>query len=144
HEALGERVVDDDVPIVPGFTNVYVDPWPVRRVPEIVVDEPEDRIADHIIVTVEDLFGYDDELHVQSRRHHLWRGKHGLLRGAAVTFGERGANPMHVGILPQRRERRNHTTRTATRNERSIFAKPIFDWAAVTREDEASPFQNTM
>ncbi len=60
---VGDVAVDDLVAVVPGVELLLADVRRVGEVPEVVLDEPEDRVGDHVVEAVVGVGVAADEQH---------------------------------------------------------------------------------
>ena len=106
-DRLGDVVVDHRVAGVPGVGLLLADVGGVGEVPEVVLDEPQDRVRDHVVEAVVGLgLGLDHE-HVVGDTVELDpdRGTLALARDLDVLVGHRGGDPERPAVSDQARER---------------------------------------
>ena len=107
-DAVGEHPVDRHVAVPPGVAGGGVHHGLPREVPEVMLDEPEQRVADHVVVEVVGLGAGLDKRHPvvgPIRRPQL--GGIAASGEAAILLVARGRDPEGVGLGGERRERRH-------------------------------------
>jgi hypothetical protein len=112
--AIGDVVVDDLVALLPGVHLGLADVRRVGEVPEVVLDEPEDRVRDHVVEAVVCGGVRGDHLHVVGDPVHLDLGRPLALVGDDdVLVGHRRCDPERLAVRDQPGERRHQPTAAA-------------------------------
>ncbi len=110
----GDVAVDRLVAEVPGVELLLADVRRVGEVPEVVLDEPEDRVGDHVVEAVVGLGVAADQQHpvVDPVERELGRPA-ALFGDGDVLVGHRRGDPERVAVGDQARERRNQAAAAA-------------------------------
>ena len=117
----GHVVVDHLVALLPGVHLGLPDVRRVGEVPEVVLDEPEDRVGDHVVEAVVGRRIRDDHLNVVGDRVQLDRHRTVALAGDDdVLVGQRGGDPERLAVRDEPGERRDEPAATAV--DRAIAA----------------------
>ncbi len=104
---LGDVAVDHRVALVPGVGLLLADVGRVGEVPEVVLDEPQDRVGDHVVeAVVGDGLALDQE-HVVGDAVELERDRLavGLAGDGDVLVGHRRGDPERAAVGDQAGER---------------------------------------
>src|SRR3989337_1853693 len=86
-DSLVDSLVDGDVAALPGFVDGAADVGGARGVPHVVLDEPEEGVAEDVVVALVDGAGHDNKADVDLVVRDLEETSVGLLGGAAVAVG---------------------------------------------------------
>ena len=135
---VGELLVHFDVAVLPCLVDGGVHAWCVGRTPHVVLDEPEQRIADDVVVLVVGVAGGRDE----PNRDALPGQRRGdgsacvRFRYAAVAFAHSCGYPGEVDMVGEPAQR-GYDTATATAGlERTVLRGVVLHRPAVRYEDE--------
>ncbi len=112
---LGDVAVDCLVAVVPGIELLLADVGRVGEVPEVVLDEPEDRVRDHVVEAVVGLGVTADQQHpVVDPVDRELRRSAALLAHRDVLVGHRRGDPERVSVGDEAGERRHQSTTAPT------------------------------
>ena len=122
HHRLGDVAVDRLVAEVPGVELLLADVRRVGEVPEVVLDEPEDRVGDHVVEAVVGLGVAADQQHavVDAVDRELDRAAV-LLGDGDVLVGHRRGDPERVAVGDQARERRDQAAAAAAQRALAVL-----------------------
>ena len=110
-DAVGEHPVDRHVTVPPGVAGGGVHHRLSREVPEVMLDEPEQRVADHVVVEVVGLGAGLDERHpVVGSIRRPQMGGIAASGEVAVLLVACGRDPEGVGLGGERRECRHQSS----------------------------------
>ena len=102
----GDVGVDRLVAVLPGVDLLPADVRGVGEVPEVVLDEPEDRVGDHVVEAVVGVRVGLDQQHAvaRSRRSRARPARRRARRDRDVLVGHRRGDPERVAVRDQPRE----------------------------------------
>ena len=137
----GDVAVDGLVAEVPGVELLLADVGRVGEVPEVVLDEPEDRVGDHV---VEALVGFGvgaDQQHpvVDAVDRELGRSA-ALFADRDVLVGHRRGDPERVAVGDESRERRDQPAAAPLHGPLPILAPLELGRAAVGDDNQRVRF----
>ena len=124
-----EVVVDPLVAVLPGLALLDADVRHVRQVPQVVLDEPEDRVRDHVVEAVvgvgvgrdqPDLVGDPVDLDLEPARRPL-------AAHLDVLLGHRRRDPERVALRSRPGQRR-HEAAAAAAHRRAHRPRPARTW----------------
>ena len=113
-DGLGDVAVDGLVAVVPGVQLLLADVGSVGEVPEVVLDEPEDRVGDHVVEAVVGLGVAADQQHpvVDPVDRELdWPAA--LLGDRDVLVGHRRGDPERLAVRDEAGKRRDQAAAAA-------------------------------
>ncbi len=135
-----ERGVDDCVACVPGVSELRVDARRAREVPQPVLNEPEHRIGDDVVVEGVRLGIVSEQAEVVGRpaaRRLADAGDARLPRHEPVLLGNRARDPRDVVVLGKAVESRHEPPTATSRDALAGLVPPVDDGATVGDDDEA-------
>ena len=124
-DRIGERSVDAFVALVPGSVKRTAELRPRRLGPEPVLDEPQHRIGDDVVVAVVHLRLVRDEHNLPARR---------LTRNDSILVGRRTRDPDHMSLLPHPAQRRREAAAAAALHAPSV--DPVVGHRPTVRDDD--------
>src|SRR3954447_1053195 len=65
HDLVGEQFVDSDIAVAPGVPYFLRDIRRPRRVPEVVLEKPQEWVTDHVVILVVSLGGRYHEAEIE-------------------------------------------------------------------------------
>ncbi len=137
-----EVPVHDAVPLAPGVVQPVVDVGCAREPPQVVLDEPEHRVGDHVVVPVVGGRVVGDEpeaVRGAVAGRLLQRLAACLLRHGTVLLGERARDPGDVVALDQAAERSDEAATAPSGDPLTLHVALEGDGAAVGDNDELAP-----
>ena len=111
----GEGPVDGDVPVAPGALQLVVDVRGACQRPEVVLEEPQRRIGDHVVEALVGQLVVGDETQAVARAvaRGLVDRSPGLLRHEPVLVGHRARDPGHLVVRDEAAQRRHEPAAAA-------------------------------
>ena len=134
---LGDVAVDRLVAVVPGVELLLADVRRVGEVPEVVLDEPEDRVGDHVVEAVVGFGVAADQPHpvVDAVDRELDRAA--LLFGDGdVLVGHRRGDPERVAVGDQAGERGDQAAAAAAHGALAVLVALELQRAPVGDDDQ--------
>ena len=123
-DGVGDVAVDRLVAVVPGVALLLADVRRVGEVPEVVLDEPEDRVGDHVVeavvggrVAADHADAVVDPVELELDRPAL-----GLLGDGDVLVGHRRGDPDRVAVGDQPREGGDEAAAAAPQRPLTVLA----------------------
>ena len=138
---VGEALVHRDVALLPRVVEPRIVIGGVHQVPEVVLEEPQRRVRNHVVVPVVRRFVVGDEAQAVGRalaRALLDRDALGLRGDRAVLVGHGAGDPGHVVLSQQAPQSRHQPSAPTARHPLSALA-PVRDGAAVGDDDQLPP-----
>ena len=124
-DRVGQRPVDTFVPFVPGIVECAAKLGPRRLVPQRVLDEPQHRVGDDVVVAVVGLGVVRDEDDFTA----------GLLaRDDPILVGRGARDPDHVVLLSHTSQRRDEAAAAASLDPSPVDVV-VSDRASVRDDD---------
>ena len=136
-DSVGEVAVDGDVAVVPG--RAEIPPGVVLALPEPVLDEPEHRVRDHVVVEVVGGGRVRDEPEPVARAVEGGLVDRALRRDDTVLVRDRARDPRDVVMGDERRQRRDQAAGATLRDPFAPLT-PVRDRTAVRDDDQLPPF----
>ena len=138
---LGEAFVHARVPLVPGVLERHVQRGRVRKLPEVVLQEPEHRVGDDVVEPVVGRLVVLHQAQPERRavaRALLDRGAAGLGHHHPVLVAHRARDPGDVVVRDEAAQRGHETAASPRRNALAVLTPPERDRTAV-RDDDQMP-----
>jgi len=125
---------------MPGIVHHRIDVGRVGRIPHIVLQEPEEGVAENVVVLVVGTAGGNDEAEVEVLpwKGGLNMGIPRLLSSPPVALPHSAGDPRKLHILAHGTEGGDHTPTSPAALEPTILSKMVFHRPAVRGEDKAS------
>ena len=142
HDGVGEPLVDRDVALAPRVVKAVVDVGRAREAPEVVLDEPQHRVRDHVVVPVVGGRVVRDQVEPVRRpaaRHLVHRLAAGLLRYDTVLLGHGARDPGDLLVLDQAAEGRDEAPAPAPGDAPAAGVAVVHDRPAVRDHDQLAP-----
>ena len=133
-----EIFVDDVVAELERLDLLAADVRRVRQIPQVVLDEPQHRVGEHVVEAVVGLRVADDQAHLvlaAGRRAHRERAAAVFARDLGVVLAHRRGDPDRAAVGGEARQRRDQAARAAL----DLAAGVERDRAAVAHQHERSP-----
>ena len=143
-DGVGDRLVDGDVAALPGLVDGAADVGRARRVPHVVLEEPEQGVAEDVVVPLVDVAGHDDEADVDLVIGELEEAAVGLFGGAAVAVGHGGGDPGGGEEAGGGGEGGDHAAAAAAADEGAVVLDAELQGAAVAGDDQAALRQHLL
>jgi hypothetical protein len=108
-----EVFVDDVVAELEGLDLLAADVRGVRQVPQVMLDEPQHRVGEHVVEAIVGLGIADHQAHLvvaAAGRRHGKRPAAVLARDLGVVLAHRRGDPDRFAVRGQPRERRHQTS----------------------------------
>ena len=133
---LGEVPVHRHVALVPGVRLLLADVGRVREVPQVVLDEPQDRVRDHVVEAVVGVrVGLDQEhLVVDPVELDVDRLPARLALDLGVLLGHRRGDPERLALRDQAGQRGHQAAAAAPHHALAVLVQLELGRAAV-RDD---------
>ena len=140
-DGVGERLVDGDVAVVPCVVEAVVDVGCGREPPEVVLDEPQHRVRDHVVVPVVGGRVVRDQVEPVRRPavRHLVHRPVCLFRHDAVLLRHRARDPGDVVVVDEAAEGRDEAAATAPGDAPASGVAVVHDRPAVRDDDQLAP-----
>ncbi len=134
----GEGPVDGDVPVTPGALQLVVDVRGACQRPEVVLEEPQRRIRDHVVEALVGQLVVGDETQAVARAvaRGLVDRSPGLLRHEPVLVGHRARDPGHLVVRDEAAQRRHEPAAAAPHDPPPRVVAPVRDGPAVGDDDQ--------
>ena len=123
-DRLGDVAVDDLVAALPGVELLAADVGCVREVPEVVLDEPEDRVRDHVVEARRRRRGRTrpGRRRRRPRRARARSAAVGLAGDGDVLVGHRRRDPERPPMVDEPGQRRHQPASSAARHPLAVLA----------------------
>ncbi len=137
HDLAREGVVEGDVASVPGAHRGRVDDRPLRQVPHLVLEEPQEGVGDDVVGllvhrSLDRCESQADRLVVAERSSDQPR----VRGGAAIALAHGGGDPGDRHALADVAEGGDEAARSATRPQRAVGRGREGHRASVGRDDQ--------
>ena len=136
---IGDRLVDRHVSVVPRVVDGAPNVRRPRCVPHEVLHEPEERVAEDVVVPLINGRRHRHEAHEDVLLGHLERLAVRLRCRDAVAVRHRRGDPRGRHEARRGRYRRNHAAAAPLRRKLAAGLELVLDRSAVARDDEAAP-----
>ncbi len=139
---LRDAPVDSRVALCPGVVDPCVDVRCVREPPEVVLDEPQDRVGNHVVIEVVRLGIVGDE--PQPVRRPVGRVLHDrlamrFLRHLMILWAHRARDPRDVVMAEEPSERGHEPAAAPSEHALALLVRGERDRPAVGNHDELAP-----
>ncbi len=146
---ISEQLVHRDVAVFPGVPDFLINVGRAWCIPEIVLQKPEQGIADQVVVLVIDLGFRNNELNPEIR---LWTGRADQplagaasdFRAGAVAIGHGGGDPDRLPVARDRADGGDHSATPLARGEGAVIRIGEGDRAAVRSDDQRAVGQKLL
>ncbi len=139
-DLVGEHAIDADVAAAPGVPDLLGDVRGARGVPQIVLQEPEERVADDVVVLVVALGSGHDEAEAELGRvaelDQLLAVLGGLLRPLPITLGHGRGDPDRLPIAGDGADRGDDAAAALARVKPALGSAGERHRTPVGRDDE--------
>ena len=144
--ALCELLVHVDIAGVPSVVNDSVDARGIGGAPHIVLEEPEERVADDVVVLVVGAArgGHEADGHLLAGQ---WGGDSLAAAGlgrAAVAFAHGGSNPGEVDVVGEAAEGGDDAAAAAPGLELAVRADVVLHRSAVRHQNKTLLFEQAV
>ena len=137
---IREQLVDDDVAVPPGVPDFLRDVRRSRRIPQIVLKEPEQWVADDVVILVVRLrLGHDEaqaELARVAKLDQPFAGVLSVSGAQTIALGHRCRDPDRLSLAGDRADRRDNAAAPLARVERTVRLPRERYRASVRGDDE--------
>ena len=141
HRRSGQRLVDRHVPVAPGLVQLRPEVRRGAQAPEVVLQEPERRVRQHVVEAVVGGWIVRDEPQPIRRAVRRLLAERAVLLGrdCSVLLGHRARHPGHVVVGKQAAEGRHDPAAAPPRNAASVGVTRVRDRRAIEDDEELPP-----
>src|SRR5574341_721115 len=138
NDGFGDGLVHGYIAAFPGLIHRAANVRCPRRIPHKGLDEPEEGIAEDVVMSLIDGRRHGDETNLDFVVRNPQQGTFRPLSRLPVSIGHRGGDPDGRHEPCRGQERRDHSASSALRAQRAVAFDVVFNRAAVTGDDEAA------
>ena len=145
-DCVCEAAVHLHVAAVPGLVERLIERRRAHEIPEPVLDEPQHRVRDDVVVAVEGSRIVGDEPQAERRlasRDLVEGAKVGLLRDGAILVADRAGDPRHVVVRREAVNRGDEAAAAPAGDAIARFVAAVRDRAAVGDHDQPAARHGT-
>ena len=139
-DLIGEQLVDDDVAVPPGVPDLLRDVRRSRRIPQIVLEEPEQGVADDVVVLVVRLRVGHDEAQAELARiaelDERFAGVLGVSGAQTIALGHGCRDPNRLSLAGDRGDRGDHAAAPLARVEGTVGLSRERDRSSVRGDNQ--------
>ena len=137
-DLFAKPAVDGLVPVLPGVEFLPTDVRSIREIPEVVLDKPQNRVGDHVVVPVVRVVVDDDESSSRPlpEAFELEPVVAGFGRDQPILARDRSGHPDCGGCVKEPRKRRDEATTAPPRHPSALAYALERHWSAIGDQDQ--------